>query len=389
MFDKSSPLFKDPQVDHPIHDPNLPFADYIQKTRAIIEQTRVDLNNNLNAERIIEANSPFELYPDHPTGNQKIKYGALLIHGLFDSPIIMRDIGEFLKTQGILARGILLPGHGTVPGALLNIDYHDWLQAVHYGIETLAREVDHIFLVGYSTGASLAIYHAKKDPRIAGLILTSPAFKIRSSIDFTANWHRIISWAWERAKWVHIGKDNDYAKYQSFAFNAVYQVYRLTKEIKKMNSGNLKCPMLMALSQDDKTVSPYASLKYFKNLTNIKNRLILYGNQASYANDARILRRGTAYPELHINSFCHVSIPIAPTNPHYGASGDYVFASRVYENLESSNPIVYGGYNKAEETFYTFFLYKLKLMKHRRQRLTFNPDFNFLMQEITRFIINI
>lgn len=304
MPGKHPQLLQDPHVDHPIHDLSLNFADYIQKTRAIIEQTRVDLKDNPDAERIIEANSPFELYPDRPTGNQKIKYGALLIHGLFDSPLIMHDIGEFLQSQGILARGILLPGHGTVPGALLNIDYHDWLQAVHYGIETLARDVDHIFLVGYSTGASLAIYHARKDSRIAGLILTSPAFKIRSIIDFTANWHRLISWAWERAKWLHIGKDNDYAKYQSFPFNAVYQVYRLTNEIKKLNSNNpLKCPMLMALSQDDKTVSAQASIKYFKQLTNPKNCLILYGNQAGYSNDVRILRRGTAYPELHINSF--------------------------------------------------------------------------------------
>src|SRR5262249_50854380 len=153
------------------------------KCKNLIRKNRPDLKENPHAELVVETNSPFELLPPRHIPGNKIKYGALLVHGLFDSPFLMRDIGTFLQSHGILARAILLPGHGIVPGNLLNVDYKDWIQTVNYGIATLEKDVEHIFLVGFSTGASLSLYHALQNPKIAGLLLASPAIKIRSAID--------------------------------------------------------------------------------------------------------------------------------------------------------------------------------------------------------------
>ncbi len=338
---------------------------------------------------IVETNSPFELQPQRPSADGKIKYGALLIHGLFDSPFVMKDIGLFLQSQGILTRAILLPGHGTVPGSLLNIDYQAWLQAVNYGIATLEKDVDHIFLVGFSTGASLSLYHTLKNPKIAGLLLTSPAIKIRSAIDFTTNWYRCISWAFERAKWFRITEENDYARYQSIPFNAAYQVYRLTKEITSISkTKRLNCPVFMVISEDDKTVSSSASIEYFQQHAHSKSRLVLYDNKPTKWEDPRLIVRRSAYPELKIVSFSHTCIPVATTNPHYGKEGDFVDASHIDENLQNHLQIIYGAYSKGEESLNRL-LYKLKLTKYHHKRLTFNPDFHYLMHEVTRFIINI
>src|SRR3990167_5170318 len=101
MFHKYPKLFEDPKIDYPIYDPGLPFSDYIQKIRHIIAHARQDLDQR--AKWIIEANSPFELRPDN-----KPTRGALLIHGLLDSPFIMRDIAERFRDQGYLVRSILL-----------------------------------------------------------------------------------------------------------------------------------------------------------------------------------------------------------------------------------------------------------------------------------------
>ena len=389
MFRKYHHLFQDSKIDYPIYDLNLSFADYITKCKTLIRKNRLDLKQNPNAELIVETNSPFELLPPQTVPGNKIKYGALLIHGLLDSPFVMKDIGLFLQSNGILARAILLPGHGTVPGNLLNIDYHAWLQAVKYGIATLEKDVEHIFLVGFSTGASLGLYHTLQNPKIAGLLLASPAIKIRSAIDFTTNWYRCVSWAWERAKWFRITEENDYARYESIPFNAAYQVYRLTKEITNISkTKQLNCPVFMAISEDDKTVSSRASIEYFQRHPHPKSCLILYDNRPTEFEDPRLIVRRSAYPELKIVSFSHVCIPNAVTNPHYGKEGDYIDASHVDENLRDHLQVIYGAYSKVEENMNRL-LYKLKLTKHHHRRLTFNPDFDYLMHEVTRFIINI
>ena len=161
MLNKQAALFKDPSIHYPIDNLALNFADYIAESTKIITQHRVDLHSE-NATQIITANSPFEFRP-----KTSGRYGALFIHGLLDSPFSMREIALYLQSQGILSRAIVLPGHSTVPGALLHTDYHEWLQALRYGIAsfTQTQEVERIFLIGFSTGASLALLHTLQNEK--------------------------------------------------------------------------------------------------------------------------------------------------------------------------------------------------------------------------------
>lgn len=373
---KTNKLFIDPQIKYPIYDLHLSFTDYIAQCKALITQHRLDLNT-INAEQIIAANSPFELNPPQPA-----KYGALLIHGLFDSPFLMQDIGLKLQAQGILARAILLPGHGTIPGDLLHVDYRQWLQAVRYGIATLAKEVDTIFLVGFSTGASLALHHTLQDSaKIAGVVLLAPALKICSALAGIANWHKILSWRWARAAWLHQAKDEmlDYAKYRSVPLNAVYQVYRLIQAINKAEPA--KFPLFFSLSQDDNTVCSRSSLHYFQHQTHPKNKLLLYSNDATTYIDPRITLRHASYPKLRIYHFSHLALPISQQNPHYGEKGDYCFASHTAKD----NDTIYGEFSQNQINLNEW-LFKLKLTQHHYQRLSFNPDFDFLAWNIIQFM---
>lgn len=373
---KNPRLFIDPHIKYPIYDLNLNFTDYIAQCKALITQYRLDLNA-ANAEQIIAANSPFELRPPQPA-----KYGALLIHGLFDSPFLMQDIGGQLQAQGVLARAILLPGHGTTPGSLLHVDYRQWLQTVRYGIATLTKEVDKLFLVGYSTGASLALYNTLQDSaKIAGVVLLSPALKICSALAGITNWHKALSWAWPRAGWLHQDKEEmlDYAKYRSVPFNAIYQVYRLIQAINKAEPA--KFPLLFALSQGDNTVCSRSSIRYFQHQTHPKNQLLLYSNDATTYIDPRITLRRATYPELHIAHFSHLALPVSPQNSHYGVEGDYRFASHVAKD----NATIFGEFSHTQINFNEW-LCKLKLAQHHYQRLSFNPDFDFLIRNIIQFI---
>lgn len=368
-----SELFAPSQAQFPSCDLNLSFSEYITQCKQLISHSRLDLNTP-QAQHIITANMPFELRPERPT-----RRGALLIHGLLDSPLNMRDIGLQLQAQGVLTRAILLPGHGTRPGDLLHVDYHQWLEAVRYGITTFANEVDTLFLIGYSTGASLALYHALQNTNhIAGIVLLAPALKVASPFASIANAYKALSWAWPRAAWLYQDTENDYAKYTSIPFNAVYQVYRLAQAIKKAPPSSQ--PLFFALAQNDNTVSSSASLKYFKQQTNPNNQLVLYTN-SPIADDPRITQRHTSYPLLRIRDFSHLSLPISPDNSHYGEKGDYPLASHV----QTDDYTVYGEFNPSQIRLNEW-LVKLKLSQHHYQRLTFNPDFDFLMRKMMEFL---
>ncbi len=77
--------------------------------------------------------------------------GALLIHGLTDSPYSMRAIAERLNANGFYTVSLRMQGHGTVPGGLTNTTWEDWSAAVRMG----ARHVrDRIGPTGRSSSSA-------------------------------------------------------------------------------------------------------------------------------------------------------------------------------------------------------------------------------------------
>jgi alpha-beta hydrolase superfamily lysophospholipase len=384
MITQNNKLFTDPKLTYPINDLDLPYSAYISQCKTLIENTRLDLNESQTADRIIQANTPFELSPEARSPN-KLRYGALLIHGLYDCTFVMRDLAETLRAQGLLVRSVLLPGHGTVPGALLNVTYQDWVQAVHYGVTNLAQDVTKLFLVGFSTGGSLALYHLLNGSyhNIAGAITLAPAIKI-SPLARLTNW--IIK---SGQLWMNKAPEIDYAKYCSFTYNSAYQVYALSQAINKLlQTRPLTTPQLVVITQHDKTVRSPATLEFFKRYASLNSQLILYQNLPMELADRRITVRPAAYKELNVIDMSHVALPIAPDNRHYGMHGDYLEASHVQENLQQGGKILYGTYNTLQNNILNR-LNKSGWVAHERVRLTFNPDFDFLRQTVAAFVAKI
>lgn len=381
MFSDISSTLDKTTVHYPISDSKLPFAQYISQTRAIIEERRIDLQQQ-NAAMIIEANCPFELRPAQPVmSGDRIKYGALLIHGLLDSPFSLRDIGNSFQDQGILCRSILLPGHGTNPTDMFSVSYHDWIQAVRYGVESLKNEVEQIYLVGYSTGATLSVYQALHDSHINGIILLSPAIKIRAPVDTIVNWRYLTNWMTKRKRWIFKDIERDYAKYRSVTFNAPLQVSRLTNVVKElMLQHSLITPIFMAISREDETISSHKAIDFFSSLGNRDSKMLLYTSCAHKYPDSRIEPRLSLYPELHIKHLSHISIPFSPDNPHYGQHGDFEFASVI-----NQPNTVYGAYSHFERKALKL-LNSMHLLKKEYKELTYNPDFKHMTNELINFI---
>lgn len=383
MFSNLSITDNENTIDYPIQDSHLPFADYITQTKAIIRQRRTDLAHTADPEIIVERNAPFEFRPDPVfLNNKRYPSAALLIHGLLDCPFSLRDIGLKLQSQGVMCRSILLPGHGTKPSDMLHVRHQEWMAALRYGLESLRNEADKIYLIGYSTGAALSVYQALLDNSIAGVILIAPAIRIKAPVDIVVAFRKFLQlFNNTHPDWLYKEKERDIGKYHSITFNAVAQVAALTKVIRDLNSmRELTCPVYMAISREDETISSHQAIEFFQRQRHPDSRLLLYTSIDHRYPDKRIVTRSGKYPNLHINHCSHISLPFAPTNNYYGIEGTYENASR----LDKKN-VIYGAYNRLEQQFFSL-LYQAKLIKNKRSELTYNPDFEFLAEDIAAFI---
>ena len=126
------------------HGGRLAFADYVASSRDMLYKARCRLGA-ANPEKIVDGNAPFELKPKASGSARQHKTyrrGVLLTHGLTDSPYFMRHLAEIFQEDGFRVMAVLLPGHGTQPGDLLEVTWQEWAKAVAYGTDRLAEEVD-------------------------------------------------------------------------------------------------------------------------------------------------------------------------------------------------------------------------------------------------------
>ncbi|MBW1787057.1 MAG: alpha/beta fold hydrolase [Deltaproteobacteria bacterium] len=182
-------------------------------------------------------NRSFELTPP------LVKGGALLIHGLTDSPYSLKKAGEVLHDQGFYVLGMRMPGHGTTPGELTEVNWPDWMAAVMVGARHVLDRIDAgqpFFMLGYSTGGALAVKYALdglENPEQAApdrLILFSPAIGVTPFALF-ADWHKVLSFIpyFEKFKWTAVEPEYDPFKYTSFPKNGGEQIHRLTRSLKE------------------------------------------------------------------------------------------------------------------------------------------------------------
>lgn len=312
----------------------LTFDAYMSLTREMLYAAHTRLGTT-DIDKVVEGNSPFALQPQAADGAGKpCKRGILLTHGLTDSPYFMRQLAAYFQVQGFRVLAILLPGHGTQPGDLLEIKWQEWAKAVAYGTDCLASEVDEVYLGGLSTGATLSLHQSHNDTRVRGLFLFSPALQITARAAF-ANLHRLYSWLMPAAKWVAIQPDADCYKYESFTKNAAAQMYALTRVMHKLASSHkTKLPIFAAASADDVTVHASATLDFMSTASHPASRLLWYGTMPPALPDESPARRITwvnsAFPEQRILSSAHTAIVLPPSDAHYGEHGDYANCAHYY-----------------------------------------------------------
>lgn len=104
--------------------------------------------------------------------------GVLLIHGLTGTPNEMRILGLGLKRAGFTVMGVQLAGHCGTTEDLVETGWRDWYASVQAAADELGRHVDHLFVVGLSMGALLALkLAADRGDRISGVGVLGATFQ--------------------------------------------------------------------------------------------------------------------------------------------------------------------------------------------------------------------
>lgn len=365
-------------------DTSKSFEEYVDHSRRLIESGRVDINQT-NKDKLVSWNAPFILYPNSKDCATSAR-GILLVHGLSDSPYTTRALAHYFNQHCFTVYSVLLTGHGTRPGDLLEVSYKDWVKQVEYGVQTLSEKVDDIYIGGFSTGAALAAHYTLSNPsqKVEAIVALAPAL----NLDTIASLTPIIKYF---KPYIDVYLDEDLVKYESFTTNAAAQIYLLTQDIdKKLKQDNtplMTTKLFAALAYEDQTINPTKTLTTLIENTDPDRRHITLYHQYDLPKEVmehkNLYSVNSAIEGDNILGLSHTSLPNSPEDSWYGKEGEYrnclhYFGERDknqnYTTCKSSSDIFFG------ETTAD------NLNKGVMVRLSYNPFIEQLFLDISRFI---
>ena len=218
-------------------------------------------------------------------------FGVLLLHGMSDSPYALSHVAMHFKDRAHVL-GLRLPGHGTIPSGLVNIQWQDMAAAVTLATEHLKRVLDGrpLYVIGFSTGAALALNHElelvaqNKAGEYSGMVFLSPAIGL-PPVAAGAQWQAKLGalLGLEKLSWNSIQTEYDPFKYNSFAVNAGDVVYQLAERnqllLDQTSAQQLKSlsSVLAFQSLTDDTVSTQAVFSgLFQKLPQDNHQLVIF-----------------------------------------------------------------------------------------------------------------
>lgn len=110
----------------------------------------------------------------------KTKFVVQLIHGLYNSPKWMENLGSYFHASGMNVVNTRLPGHFEKQAdALDRVNRKEWVNATESAFQIATELGERVIVVGHSTGGLLASMMAVKHPeKVAAIVLFAPAYRL-------------------------------------------------------------------------------------------------------------------------------------------------------------------------------------------------------------------
>ena len=248
------------------------FSEYVNENKQWLKDNRVFLSKNQNQE--LSLNTPFERKPM----NQKVSKGILLVHGLGDSPGYFEDLTQELVSHGFLVRTVLLTGHGSKPADLINVEFEEWENLVSHHIKLLEKEVDELWLGGFSTGANLVTSYALENEKdISGLLLFSPGFASNQDtlLPLSGIGTYFKTWLFQN------DNSQNILRYESLSMNASNLYYKSLQRVQEeLENKSFSKPVFVTISEDDSVIKAEEIVSIFSNnFKNPNSQLLWFGKK--------------------------------------------------------------------------------------------------------------
>jgi alpha-beta hydrolase superfamily lysophospholipase len=280
---------------------------YVAAEDRLFDEVRKNVTDKLEPESRTAANRYFAdspLYPGHFAQDWNRSYviepagppagAVVLLHGLTDSPYSLRHIARRYAADGYVAVAIRLPGHGTVPSGLTDVEWEQWSEATRLAVREARRRsgaAKPLHLIGFSNGGALAMKYAldaiddRSLARPDHIVLISPMIGITSMARFAGifGWPAVFP-AFAKAAWLGVVPEFNPFKYNSFPVNGARQSslvartlqQQITQRARERRLGEL-APILTFQSVVDFTVSTRAIVNaLYVNLPANGSELVLF-----------------------------------------------------------------------------------------------------------------
>jgi len=303
------------------------WGDYVKAENQLFDEVKANVTDKLEPEAQTPSNRYYPgstIYPPHFSTDWNRSYilhpkgapkgAVVLLHGLTDTPYSLRHIAENYRQHGYVAIGIRLPAHGTVPGALTDVKWQDWLAATRLAVRkarVLSGPGLPLHIVGFSNGGALAMKYtldSLENPRLAKpdrVILISPMIGVTSFARFAgvAGWPAIFP-AFAKSAWLGIVPEFNPFKYNSFPVNGGRQSYLLTAALQQQIARDARNnrldqlpPILTFQSLMDSTVSTRAVVTaLYNHLPKNGSEVVLF--DLNHAANIGLLLRTSSYTAL-------------------------------------------------------------------------------------------
>ena len=326
-----------------------------------------------STKEIVELNLPYLLNPHPEQCSRAPKMAAMMIHGLYSSPAMMRDMAEHLANNCVQVRSILLPGHGTKPGDLTAVEASTILNQVSVRThEFISATPDTArFLIAHSYGGLLsALLASRYQSDIHGMVLYSPAFFISKRAPLSARLGDHL--------FTYI-PNNDFGRLSPVAYltQSVHSAKVLFEHLDMLSATKkIDTPTKLVISEHDEVTQADGVLSYArKKLSNLETTILTNDpNRAQKKYGSRFSYALSASPESKIVSMSHLGYFVKPDNPLYTGKGPMACIDpRNFSCDDIPEDHVFGGL--------------AGIPSHATiSKLAFNPFFDRDMDELVAFI---
>ncbi len=249
----------------------------------------------------------------------KIRGTFLITHGLAEHSECYHHVAKELSEDGWKVLAWDLRGHGRSEGKRGYVkDFALYIEDLTHLIDKVVKRDGNLVMFGHSMGGLISIrYIESQEPDVAALCLSSPALGLTAKVPKVkeALAHVALRWVptltmYNEIKYEDLTRDEDmlkshYAdtlrhdKISPGLFLGMVENFALASE----QAGQIKPPVLMQLSGDDRLVSTEASRDFFQHLPSKNKELHIYPDSLHEVFNDRDRAKALADLKKFINPF--------------------------------------------------------------------------------------